>query len=356
MNLVSNWFKRNFSDPQVVILGALLIFFVALVMFLGSALAPAIAGLVVAYLLDAMVVRLQSLGISRLFGVLLVFSGFMASSVFILLVLGPMLSRQVTQFVSQIPQYLTQAQDVLTELPRRYPQWFTEQQSGQLMEQFSAEVTNLGQKLVTESLSLVPGLFSLLVFLILIPILVFFFLKDKDKLLGWFRGYLPRNRELADSVWQETDRQIGNYIRGKALEILLVGLVTFIVFSLLGLQYAVLLATLTGLSVLIPYIGAAAVTLPVALVAFFQFGWGWDFTWVVVAYGIIQALDGNVLVPLLFSEVVDLHPVAIILAVLIFGGIWGFWGVFFAIPLATVVNAVLRAWPRGEGDEVPDTK
>ena len=72
-----------------------------------------------------------------------------------------------------------------------------------------------------------------------------------------------------------------------------------------------------------------------------------------IAYLVIQALDGNVLVPLLFSEVVDLHPIAIIVAVLVFGGIWGFWGVFFAIPLATVVQSVLKAWPRRD-EHVPE--
>jgi len=64
-----------------------------------------------------------------------------------------------------------------------------------------------------------------------------------------------------------------------------------------------------------------------------------------IAYGIIQALDGNLLVPLLFSEAVNLHPVTIIIAVILFGGLWGFWGVFFAIPLATLVKAILNAWP-----------
>jgi putative permease len=90
---------------------------------------------------------------------------------------------------------------------------------------------------------------------------------------------------------------------------------------------------------------------PVALVAWFQWGWGPDFAWLMVAYGIIQALDGNVLVPLLFSEVVNLHPVAIIVAILVFGGLWGFWGVFFAIPLATLVSAILVAWPQQGGGE-----
>jgi putative permease len=101
-----------------------------------------------------------------------------------------------------------------------------------------------------------------------------------------------------------------------------------------------------GISVLVPFIGAAVVTIPVFLVAVIQFGWSWDLAWVMAAYGIIQALDGNVLVPLLFSEAVDLHPITIIVAVLAFGGLWGIWGVFFAIPLATLVKAIFNAWPR----------
>ena len=132
----------------------------------------------------------------------------------------------------------------------------------------------------------------------------------------------------------------------KVWEILIVGAVSYVVFALLGLDFAILLAVITGISVLIPYVGAAAVTVPVAAVAFLQYGMTWDLVYTVIAYGIIQAIDGNVLAPLLFSEVVNLHPVAIIVAILIFGGLWGLWGVFFAIPLATVVQAVLRAWPR----------
>ena len=95
------------------------------------------------------------------------------------------------------------------------------------------------------------------------------------------------------------------------------------------------------------------VTFPVAVIAYFQWGVGAEFAYLLLAYGIIQAVDGNLLVPWLFSEAVNLHPIAIIVAVLVFGGIWGFWGVFFAIPLATLVKAVMNAWPRAEtsGDE-----
>ncbi len=164
-------------------------------------------------------------------------------------------------------------------------------------------------------------------------------------MIGWVAARLPRERSLVNRVWSESEVQIANYVRGKVAEIFIVGVVTYVTFILLGLQYAALLATIVGFSVLVPYIGAAVATLPIAMVAYFQFGWGWDFGQIMIAYAIIQALDGNLLVPLMFSEVVNLHPVAIILAILIFGGLWGFWGIFFAIPLATLVKAVINAWP-----------
>src|SRR5690606_17770176 len=151
---------------------------------------------------------------------------------------------------------------------------------------------------------------------------------------------------LVSTVWHDVDRQIGNYVRGKLMEIVIVWLVTFLTFAAFKLQFAMLLAVMVGLSVIVPYVGATIVTLPVAVIAYFQFGPSSQFTWVVIAYLVIQMLDGNLLVPLLFSEAVNLHPVAIIVAILVFGGFWGFWGIFFAIPLATLLKAVLDAWPR----------
>ena len=164
----------------------------------------------------------------------------------------------------------------------------------------------------------------------------------------WVRGYLPRERALITRVAEEMNRQIANYIRGKVIEIFICGGVTYIGFVALGLNYAALLALLVGVSVVVPYVGAVVVTVPVMLIALFQWGWSDQFIYLMAVYGIIQVLDGNVLVPLLFSEAVNLHPVAIICAVLLFGGLWGFWGVFFAIPLATLFKAVLDAWPRQE--------
>jgi len=346
LELLKNWFKRYLSDPQVVILGVVLLVGLFVVIGLGKWLAPMFAAVIIAYLLEALVIRLQKLGLPRFPAVILVFLGFLALMIFLLFVVIPRISRQLTQLVQQFPDYLARGQEVLTHLPERYPALISNEQVQAMTMAMGQELGNVGQKLLSWSLASLPVLLALIVFLVLVPVLVFFFMKDKAQMVNWFVSFLPTDRSLLTAVWTEAESQIANYVRGKVLEIFIVGAVTYVTFILLDLQYAALLAALTGFSVLIPYIGAAVVTLPIALVAWFQFGWGIEFSQIMIAYAIIQALDGNVLVPLLFSEVVNLHPVAIILAILVFGGLWGFWGIFFAIPLATLVQAVLRAWPR----------
>ncbi len=351
MNLLTSWFRRTFSDPQVVTLGIVLVVGFVVVIGLGRMLAPVFASIVIAYLLEAAVVQLQRLKMPRLASVTLVFILFLAGLFFLLFGLVPMLTRQLTQLVQQIPSYITQGQDLLLQLPQRYPQMVSEEQVQNVINSVGNDLAVAGQQFLTWSLTSVGNVVGLLVLLVLIPVLVFFLLKDKQLLVDWFKGYLPAERHLVSSVWADVEAQIANYVRGKAGEILIVGAVSYVTFISLGLEYSALLATMVGFSVLIPYIGAAVVTIPIAFVAYFQWGWGWDFGQVMIAYAIIQALDGNVLVPLLFSEALDLHPVAIIVAILVFGGLWGFWGIFFAIPLATVVQAVLKAWPRASQDD-----
>ncbi len=351
MDVIRQWFQRYFSDPQVVILALLLVLGAVIIIAFGNMLAPVLASVVIAYLLEGVVSALERYGLRRTLAVILVFLAFMLLLLFLMLVVVPRLSAQVTQLFQQLPEMIAAGQERLMRLPERYPGFISDEQVTQLMTTIRAELAALGQRVLSLSVASLLSIITLLVYLILVPVLVFFFLKDKARILGWVAGYLPRDRGLTTQVWHEVNLQIGNYVRGKVWEIFIVGGVTYATFKFMGLNYAVLLATLVGLSVVIPYIGAAVVTVPVALIAYFQFGWSADFAWILAAYGVIQALDGNVLVPLLFSEVVNLHPVAIIVAVLVFGGLWGFWGVFFAIPLATLVQAVLRAWPRRSPDD-----
>ena len=268
MELLKNWFKRSFSDPQVVILGVVLLIGFIIVIGLGNWLAPMFVSLVIAYLLEALVSRLQRIGLPRLPAVVLVFLGFMALMLFLLLAVIPRISKQLTQLVQQFPDYVRQGQDLLTALPARYPELVSQDQVQTLVNTIGQEVGNVGQQLLTWSLSSVGMLFGLVVFLVLVPVLVFFFLKDKDLIINWLIGFMPKERSLVSKVWAEAEMQVANYVRGKALEIFIVAAVTYVTFILLGLEYSALLATLVGFSVLIPYVGAAAATLPIALVAF----------------------------------------------------------------------------------------
>jgi putative permease len=278
--------------------------------------------------------------------VLLVYIAFLLFVSLVLFGVIPVVSRQVTDLVQQLPNMISEGQKALMRLPERYPEVITAEQVQQIIGAIRTEIASFGQQVLSWSLASVVGVITILVYIVLVPLLIFFFLKDRQKIIDWFKRYLPKHRRIAGTVWQDVDRQISNYVRGKFWEILIVWGVSYATFYLFGLNYAMLLGLLVGLSVIVPYIGASVVTVPVLLIAWFQWGWASQFAWLALAYFIIQALDGNVLVPVLFSEVVNLHPVAIIVAILVFGGLWGFWGIFFAIPLATLVQAILSAWPR----------
>ena len=346
MEFIKNWFRRHFSDPQLVILALLLIIGSVLIIILGGMLAPVLASVVLAYLLEGLVGFMERHRIPRLIAVLSVFFTFMIFLLFLLLGLFPLLWQQVGQLFQQLPSMISWTQRELLRLPERYPDFISAQQVLDIISVLRSELGSLGQRILSLSVASVRSLISILVYIFLMPLLTFFFLKDKYRLVQWFTGFLPDNRSLVTEVWREVDQQIGNYIRGKFWEILIVWAASYLIFAILELQFAILISFFVGLSVLIPYIGAIVMVLPVASISYFQWGLCSHFAYVVAAYVVIQILDGNVLVTLLFSEVVNLHPIAIIVAVLVFGGIWGFWGVFFAIPLATLVQAVLKAWSR----------
>ncbi len=344
IDVLRGWYNRHFSDPQAVILAIILAVGFSIILIMGEVLTPVIAAIVIAYVLEGLVKKLQSLKIPHLVAVISVVTFFIISLLIIFLGLVPLLSKQLSQFFVELPNMITRGQDILMTLPQQYP-FISETQIQELVSSLHAELAALGQKLVSISLASAVDIFTLLVYIVVVPLLVFFFLKDKKEVVDWFMRFLPSKEGLASEVWIEVDKKIGKYIRGKLLEIVIVGIATYIPLKIMGLNYSALLCLFVGLSVIIPYVGAVAVTIPVALIAYFQWGMSSEFFYLMLAYGVVQFLDGNLLVPILFSEVVNMHPAAIIIAVLVFGGLWGVWGVFFAIPLATLIQSVINAWP-----------
>jgi len=351
IEMLKQWYERHFSNPQVVILALLLISGFTIIIFIGDILIPLLAAIVIAYMLEALVLKLQKRKVGRKLAAISVFSLFFALLTISFVGLTPLLFEQASQFVGELPKMVGRIQQEALQLPENYPGVITPSQINDVMAVVRTEITKLSQVVLSFSLASVQGLLTWLVYLILMVLLVFFFLKDKEIIWGWVSSFMPTKSILVQQVWVEMDQQIGNYIRGKIVEIIIIGVVSYITFVFMGLNFAFLLGLLVGLSVLVPFVGATLVTIPVALVAFFQWGWSSEFGYLMLAYGIIQTLDGNVLVPLLFSEAVNLHPVAIIIAIIFFGGLWGIWGVFFAIPLATLVKAVLNAWPENKESE-----
>lgn len=339
-----NWYKRKFSDPNALML-LLFIIITAVILFLvGGILMPVLVAIVIAYLLDVPVSKMEKMGARRWLATSFTLVMFLLTCFVLAISLIPIITKQSVSLVQEIPLIWASAQAWIASLPEKYPGVIEVEFIQTATLGVNDRLVGFGEQLLSASFNSIGNIAALLIYMILVPLMVFFLLNDKKGFTQSISSLLPKEKRLIKQVGAEMNLQIANYIRGKVIEILIVGAVTSIAFSFLELRFAVLLGVLVGFSVLIPFIGAAVITIPVAIVGLFQFGLTSEFGYLMVTYLIIQALDGNLLVPILFSEAVSLHPLYIIIAVLLFGGIWGFWGVFFAIPLATLVKALITAW------------
>lgn len=343
---ITQWFERTFADPEVISLFMTLVVSLILIEFFGKILMPVLISIIIAYLLNPPVRILVRKGCPHVLAVWLVYIIFLGLFIYAMLYLAPLLWRQFINLATQMPTIFLVAQLWLTNFMDKHPGILSSSDLNHAFTYFKEQSPKLGQTLVRYSWKSIPDMAELILYVVLVPLLVFFFLKDSRQIMLWLKRFLPHRRALVKRVSEEVYDKIGAYVKGRVIEVFIIGIVTTIVFEILGLQYAILLGALVGLSVIVPYIGAILVTIPVVVLALMQWGLAAHFWYVVLAFALIVAIDGNILFPLLFAQTMELHPVVIILAVLVFGGIWGFWGVFFAIPLATLVNAVLRVWPR----------
>lgn len=349
----SGFIDRYFHDEETIILSLILLVAVVVLVTMGSVLAPLIAAVIIAYLLQGMVNALLRLGMSYLPSVILVFTLFISGFMLLMLWILPQAWNQLGRLINEWPRLISEGQALLMVLPEHYPNLISEQQVQDFIRNLRGDLAMIGQYVVSYSISGLTMVMYWIMFVVLVPVLVFYMLKDKHTLVSWVAGLLPRHRPLMRKIWQEMDMQVANYVRGKCLEILVLGVMSYVAFMVMGINYALLLAVLVGLSVLVPFVGVTVVVFPVAAVAYAQWGIGSEFFTVIGIYCVLQLLDANLLVPIIYSETVNLHPVAIIAAVLVFGGFWGLAGVFFAIPLATLINAIFKAWPSHQNLAAP---
>ena len=354
LNVLRAWVDRYFSDEEALLLAILLAFGLVIILTIGVIIAPLLTGIVFAFVLQGVIKFLTRRHVAEWAAVALTYLLFLSALAATLVFVIPNVLRQLRALFDEAPEMLAEMRELLTDLPNKYPAFVSADLISGWSEMLQGEAGNIGQWLLSASISQLPLLVTVVVYLLLVPILVFFFLKDKDDILRWTLSFLPRERPLLDRIGLEMNLQMANYVRGKFLEIIIAGSATYVVFATFDLDYAALLGLLVGLSVIVPYVGIAVVTVPVLLIAYLQFGFGATFAWILLWYTLVQALDGFVLVPVLFSEAVNLHPVAIIAAILVFGSLGGLWGVFFAIPLATLIKAIIYAWPQSGTDRESD--
>tara|TARA_B100001559_G_C16498342_1_gene621992 strand:- start:886 stop:1959 length:1074 start_codon:yes stop_codon:yes gene_type:complete len=342
---LNNFFKRIFNNEETVIFSLIILFSLIIFSLFIEVLTPFIISIIVAYLLVGLQKKIQSYNISESLAIILSFSIFIIIGAAMFTWLIPLIYVQLQSFVLDIPRLFNDFLNFVSTMPAAFPDLVDSDQISVFFQAVSSELTSITQNLVNSSIAGIQSTITVLLYIMLFPILVYFFLFDRKNIIEGCLKIIPGDRAMLTQVWSEMDVQLSNYVRGKVFEIVIVGIAAALLFASFGLNYGALLAVLVGLSVLIPFVGAFSVTIPIVIIGLLQFGLGTQFYLLIGLYLLLQFIDGNLLVPLIFSEAVKLHPIVIILAVFIFGSMFGFWGVFFSIPLATFIKAVWNSWP-----------
>lgn len=318
-----------------------------LIWLLQPILTPFLVGLAIAYLGDPLVDRMESYRVNRTVAVAVVFLMFLALIALGLLVLVPLLMGEVSALVRDIPSFIEWLQQTTSPLLVHYfgvdpfdfgveslrsrlaANW---QQAGGLASRILSEVTASGVALMTWVANMA-----------LIPVVVFYLLRDWDRLVETLRSLLPREVEpTAVKLAGQCDEVLSAFLRGQLLIMLLLGCIYATGLYIVGLELAVLIGMLAGLASIVPYLGFIVGILAASVAAIFQFQDAMHIVYVAIVFGIGQVLEGTVLTPLLVGDRIGLHPVAVIFAVLAGGQLFGFVGILLALPVAAVIMVFVR--------------
>ncbi|MBH3311964.1 MULTISPECIES: AI-2E family transporter [Pseudomonas] len=319
-----------------------------LLYFLHNILSPFLVGILLAYLADPLVDRLERLGLSRTWGVVVVFSLFTLIFLALLLVLVPMLAKQLLRLYELAPQMLDWLQHVAlpwvqSRLGLADGFWKFDKIKAAIGEHMG-QTTDIVGVLLSQATASSLALIGWLANLVLIPVVGFYLLRDWDLMMAKLRSLLPRQREpQVVGLAGECHEVLGAFVRGQLLVMLALGVIYSTGLMLVGLELGLLIGMLAGLAAIVPYMGFI-IGIGAALVAgLFQFGGElYPMLGIVAVFMVGQALEGMVLTPLLVGDRIGLHPVAVIFAILAGGELFGFTGVLLALPVAAVIMVLLR--------------
>ena len=324
LNTFKNTIKKN---KEVTLLIAFSVAFFVLIN--SSFLLPIVVSITISYLLYNIKFMLKKLGLPEIIAFLITYSIFITLFSTIFSILLPNIFKQSVILINDMPLIMQKVKIITYKLTKKYIPMSISEQTNLLFSNAITYTQGLGKAIISTSLLSIAIIIKWIIYAFLIPILVFFFLKDHDIIIQWFSNIMPEKSFFWKKIWKHINTQINNYVLGKIIEIIIISIMTYILFKYYDLAYADLLAISVGMSVVMPYVGALVVSAPVIFTSAVQFGLSNDFFYLNLTYAIIQIFDGNILVPVLFSEVVKLHPISIILSVIIFGATMGIYGVFF---------------------------
>ncbi len=338
--------QNGITDSQKWLILACLLGLIWFIRALGPVLTPFVVSAVLAYLGDPLVDRLEK-WMSRTPAVLLVFAGMSICLILFLLLIVPMLEKQISYLIDHLPIYID---------------WFTNSFWPWLQQRFGLQEIDLGMAqliallkdhwqeaggiatTVVANLSQSGmALLGLLGTLLLIPVITFYLLRDWDNLLERLGDLLPRYAEPAiTKLAGESNEMLGAFFRGQILVMFALGVIYAIGLAVLGLKLAFLIGLVAGLLSIVPYLGFAVGLIAALIAAVVQFQDVIHVVLVLVVFGVGQLLEGMVLTPWLVGDRIGLHPVVVIFAVLAGGQLAGFVGMLIALPVAAILNVLLR--------------
>lgn len=339
LNIIRNIIKYN---KEAI---SLMLFLPTIFIIINSSLLlPIIISIILSYFLYNIKKLLNLLGCPLGVSFVITYILFLTLFLLILFILLPLVFKQMLGLFNDLPFMIQKIKFITYRFIEKYPFIFPAEQTNIFFSNIIAYVQSIGKTIISASLLSLAIIIKWILYIFLIPILVFFFLKDHSDIILWFKKIMPEKAKFWGKIWHVTNKQIANYIRGKFIEMLIITIISYILFKSYKLVYADLLAFGVGISVIIPYIGTIIISVPVLFISAVQLGLTHDFLYFNIIYILIHFLDGNLLVPILFSETVDLHPISIIMAIIIFGSTLNVYGVFFAIPFAIVIKAIINLY------------
>jgi predicted PurR-regulated permease PerM len=345
-------------ERQAMLWGLAIVLLAAILYFLSPILAPFVAGTAVGYLLDPVADRLQRAGFSRLGAALLLLVLFILVMATALLLIAPVLSRQLAGFLTSLPGYLATLQGLLSDLSEKLTGDYVNgllQKIGLGGAGSSFDAQKYLNDLVAEGASLVgdflkslltrgAALLNVVSLIFVTPVVAFYILLDWDQMIAECDKLVPpRHRKDVRALARDVDRALAGFLRGQSLVCLFLGVWYALGLSLIGLNFGFLIGISAGVLSFIPYVGSITAFVLSIIVALVQAWPNWQLpaaAIAVVSTGLF--LDGNVLSPRLVGASVGLHPVWLMFALFAFGSLFGFTGLIVAVPVAAAAGVVLR--------------